>query len=107
MLDFPRWKVTSILVLLAALMALAIPSFFSEDQTKNWGWIPHPRINLGLDLAGGSHLLLEADTNDLIKTAHRADAGADRDGDAARHAADRDRRHLDAGRQDQLHAART
>ena len=66
MLDFPRWKITSILVLLAALMALAIPSFFSEDQTKAWGWIPHPRINLGLDLAGGSYLLLEADTNDLI-----------------------------------------
>lgn len=39
MLDFPRWKITSILVLLAALMALAIPSFFSEDQTKAWGWI--------------------------------------------------------------------
>ncbi|MDB5707620.1 MAG: secD [Sphingomonas bacterium] len=66
MLDFPRWKVVSILVLLAALMALAIPSFFPESQTKNWGWIPHPRINLGLDLAGGSYLLLEADTNDLI-----------------------------------------
>ncbi|MEG3151972.1 protein translocase subunit SecD [Sphingomonas sp. ZT3P38] len=66
MLDFPRWKITSILVLLAALMALAIPSFFSEDQTKAWGWIPHPRINLGLDLAGGSYLLLEADTKDLI-----------------------------------------
>lgn len=66
MLDFPRWKITSILVLLAALMALAIPSFFSEDQTKAWGWIPHPRINLGLDLAGGSYLLLEADTADLI-----------------------------------------
>ena len=26
-----------------------------------------PRINLGLDLAGGSHLLLEADTDDLAK----------------------------------------
>ncbi|MES1976050.1 MAG: protein translocase subunit SecD [Pseudomonadota bacterium] len=66
MLDFPRWKIVSILVLLAALMALAIPSFFPESQTKSWGWIPHPRINLGLDLAGGSYLLLEADTNDLI-----------------------------------------
>jgi preprotein translocase subunit SecD len=68
MLDFPRWKVTSILVLLAALMALAIPSFFSEDQTKSWGWIPHPQINFGLDLAGGSYLLLEADTNELINS---------------------------------------
>ncbi|GAA0328782.1 hypothetical protein GCM10009087_43740 [Sphingomonas oligophenolica] len=68
MLDFPRWKVVSILVLIAALMTLAIPSFFPESQTKQWGWIPHPRINLGLDLAGGSYLLLEADTNDLANS---------------------------------------
>jgi len=63
MLDFPRWKVLSIVGLLVALMALAIPSFFPESQTKNWP--VHPRINLGLDLAGGSYLLLEADANDL------------------------------------------
>jgi len=68
MLDFPRWKIASILGLLACLMALAIPSFFPEDQTKAWGWIPHPRVNLGLDLAGGSYLLLEADTADLANT---------------------------------------
>ena len=63
MLDFPRWKVLSILGVLLALMALAIPSFFPESQTK--GWPVHPRINLGLDLAGGSYLLLEADTTQL------------------------------------------
>ncbi|MBN8806661.1 MAG: protein translocase subunit SecD [Sphingomonas sp.] len=66
MLDFPRWKVWSIVAVLVALCALAVPSFFSEDQTK--GWPVHPRINLGLDLAGGSYLLLEANTDDLIKT---------------------------------------
>lgn len=64
MLDFPRWKVMSIFGFLAVLMALAIPSFFPEDMTK--GWPVHPRINLGLDLAGGSYLLLEADTSQLV-----------------------------------------
>ena len=64
MLDFPRWKVTSIIGLLAVLMALAIPSFFPESITAKWP-VPHPRVNLGLDLAGGSYLLLEADTKDL------------------------------------------
>jgi preprotein translocase subunit SecD len=64
MLDFPRWKVTSILVLLAALMALAIPSFVPETYTRSW----MPRISLGLDLAGGSYLLLEADTKDLAES---------------------------------------
>ncbi|HEU4959428.1 MAG TPA: protein translocase subunit SecD [Sphingomonas sp.] len=64
MLDFPRWKITSIVGLLAVLMALAIPSFFPESQTAKWP-IPHPRVNLGLDLAGGSYLLLEGDIKDL------------------------------------------
>ncbi len=66
MLDFPRWKVLSIVGLLVALMALAIPSFFPEEQTKNWP--VHPRIHLGLDLAGGVSLTLEANTDDLVKT---------------------------------------
>ncbi|RDE07137.1 protein translocase subunit SecD [Sphingomonas aracearum] len=64
MLDFPRWKVVSIFVVLAALMALAIPSFLPERITERWP-VKAPRINLGLDLAGGSYLLLEADTDDL------------------------------------------
>jgi preprotein translocase subunit SecD len=66
MLDFPRWKVLSIIGFLAALCALAIPSFVPESYTKSWPF--HPRINLGLDLAGGSYLLLEANTEDLIAT---------------------------------------
>src|SRR5207248_7279946 len=31
-------------------------------------WLPQYRISLGLDLAGGSHLLLEADQRDAQKT---------------------------------------
>lgn len=68
MLDFPRWKVWSIAGLLAVLCALAIPSFLPERMTDRWGSFPHPRINLGLDLAGGSYLLLEADTDDLANS---------------------------------------
>jgi preprotein translocase subunit SecD len=64
MLDFPRWKVTSIVVFIVALMLLAVPSFFPDEVTNTWP-IPHPKVNLGLDLAGGSYLLLEADTKDL------------------------------------------
>ncbi|WP_445193554.1 protein translocase subunit SecD [Sphingomonas sp. Tas61C01] len=66
MLDFPRWKVWSIFAFLAVLCALAIPSFLPERVTATWP--VHPRINLGLDLAGGSYLLLEADTQDLANT---------------------------------------
>ncbi|WP_174285108.1 protein translocase subunit SecD [Sphingomonas bacterium] len=66
MLDFPRWKIASIIGLLAVLCALAIPSFLPEHVTDRWP--VHPRINKGLDLAGGSYLLLEADTADLANT---------------------------------------
>ena len=68
MLDFPRWKVWGITLICLLGVALAIPSFFTEKQVATWpSWIPSARINLGLDLAGGSHLLLEADTKDVAK----------------------------------------
>ena len=66
MLDFPRWKVVSIWTVLALLCALAIPTFLPESTTANWPF--HPRVNKGLDLAGGSYLMLEADTQDLANT---------------------------------------
>ncbi|MDB5710271.1 MAG: protein-export rane protein SecD [Sphingomonas bacterium] len=64
MLDFPRSKIIAIVGVLVALMLLAVPSFFPERITNSWP--AHPRVSLGLDLAGGSRLLLEADVNALI-----------------------------------------
>ena len=69
MLDFPRWKVWSIVGVLALAILLAIPSFLPESTTAKFPrWIPTPRVNLGLDLAGGSYLLLEAKTDDVAGT---------------------------------------
>ena len=67
MLDFPRWKIWSILLILALGVALAIPSLIGEAHSAKVGLGGMPRINLGLDLSGGSHLLLEADTSDVIR----------------------------------------
>src|ERR1700754_2046133 len=68
MLDFPRWKVLSITIGLAIMILLAVPSFVPKNVRETWPkWIPHPAINLGLDLAGGSYLLLEAETSDVAK----------------------------------------
>ncbi len=68
MLDFPRWKVVAISLAILVGILFSIPSFFPKDQVAHWsGGLPHSRINLGLDLAGGSHLLLEADTADASK----------------------------------------
>ncbi|HEX8262138.1 MAG TPA: protein translocase subunit SecD [Allosphingosinicella sp.] len=68
MLDFPRWKMWAVSLLCLVGIALAVPSFFPESQVAKWpAFVPSARINLGLDLAGGSHLLLEADTSDVAK----------------------------------------
>ncbi len=68
MLDFPRWKVWAVTLACLIGIAFAVPSFFPESQVARWpGVLPSARINLGLDLAGGSHLLMEADTGDVSK----------------------------------------
>ena len=67
MLDFPRWKIAWICGLLAVLCAISIPSFLPERYTPAW-LANASRINLGLDLAGGSYLMLEAETTDLANS---------------------------------------
>jgi preprotein translocase subunit SecD len=68
MLDFPRWKVWAVLLPILVGILLAIPSMMSKEQAASLpGWMPDARISLGLDLAGGSHLLLEADEADAAK----------------------------------------
>src|SRR6185503_18490192 len=68
MFDFPRWKVWSVSLLILFGILLAIPSLLPKDQVERWpDWLPSARISLGLDIAGGSQLLLEADTADAAK----------------------------------------
>ena len=67
MLDFPRWKVWSIILTVVVGVLLAIPSLMPEETATRLGLDRLPRINLGLDLSGGSHILLEADTADVAK----------------------------------------
>jgi preprotein translocase subunit SecD len=68
MLDFPRWKVWSITLLILLGILFAVPSMLPADTRAKWPkFLPQSTINLGLDLAGGSHLLLEADAADAAK----------------------------------------
>ena len=65
MLDFPTWKKVWLWTLTLVACLAALPSLFS---TANIGWpdaLPDPEINLGLDLAGGSHILLEANADQV------------------------------------------
>ena len=65
MMNFPRWKLWAITLTCLLGVLLAIPSLLPAHVTENWPNWTKPHINLGLDLAGGSQLLLEAETESL------------------------------------------
>ncbi len=69
MLDFPRWKVWLVILSCALGVLCAVPSLMSEKARQTYlpGFLQGIHINLGLDLSGGSHLLLEADVRDVEK----------------------------------------
>ncbi|MBX3487956.1 protein translocase subunit SecD [Parvibaculum sp.] len=68
MLHFERWKITLIVLLCVAGLAYSAPNFVPRDSLEGIpGWLPNQQINLGLDLRGGSYMLLEVDTSSLIQ----------------------------------------
>jgi preprotein translocase subunit SecD len=67
MLDFPRWKQAWYWFLTAACCLAALPSLFSIAGVQWPKALPSPMINLGLDLAGGSHILLEASPAQVVR----------------------------------------
>jgi preprotein translocase subunit SecD len=90
MLDFPLWKMRGLIVMFVVGCLVAVPSLVPSAWTASWPAWAQPRVNLGLDLAGGSHLMLEADVADVrktrldvmersIRTAMRGERGGDDD----------------------------
>jgi preprotein translocase subunit SecD len=67
MLFFTRWKAAAILVFAAVVCLFAVPNFFPESVVQKWPSWAQRHVVLGLDLQGGSHLLLEVDTNAVRK----------------------------------------
>jgi preprotein translocase subunit SecD len=65
MLYFSRWKALSILLTALVVCAFAVPNFVSPDRVKKWPEWAQRYVVLGLDLQGGSHILLQVDTNDV------------------------------------------
>ncbi|WP_295525536.1 protein translocase subunit SecD [Novosphingobium sp. Chol11] len=61
MLEFSRWKVIWLWAVTLVCVAAALPSLTATFGIRWPAALPAPHVNLGLDLAGGSHILLEAD----------------------------------------------
>ena len=68
MLYFSRTKMILIWLAVAATFIFAAPNLFPTSMLdKLPGWVPKHQMTLGLDLQGGSHILLKMDQNELVQ----------------------------------------
>ncbi len=66
MLHFSKFKIAGIALVILAAIAFALPNFLSQSTRLNLPeFLPSSALNLGLDLQGGSHLLLSVDTKSV------------------------------------------
>ncbi|MBX4336523.1 protein translocase subunit SecD [Bartonella raoultii] len=61
----PSWLTTLYCFILLSSIYIALPNLFSQEQVKNSKFLTDTRVTLGLDLQGGSSLLLEVDSKTL------------------------------------------
>ncbi len=67
MLQFKPWQTALIIGLIVIAGLFALPNALPAGALNNApGFVPKNQINLGLDLQGGSYLLLQVDTEELI-----------------------------------------
>ncbi|MFN4088750.1 MAG: protein translocase subunit SecD [Alphaproteobacteria bacterium] len=68
MLYFAKWKVATILAICFLGLVYAAPNFVAGRSLEGLpAWLPVQKINLGLDLQGGSHLLLEVEVDAVVR----------------------------------------
>ena len=65
MKNYPLWKLLLVLITISLGVIFTIPSFLYKEDSNNW--FLNNKINLGLDLQGGSYLLLEVKSEVLFK----------------------------------------
>ncbi|MDA1089556.1 MAG: protein translocase subunit SecD [Proteobacteria bacterium] len=68
MVYFAKWKIVLVWIVCLLGFAFATPNFIPLKQAEALpGWLPRQQVSLGLDLQGGSHLLLEVDSKTVIR----------------------------------------
>ena len=65
MMYFARWKTAAILAICLLGVLVSLPNLLPRAAFPEW--MPARQVNLGLDLRGGSYLLLEVDTSVLLR----------------------------------------
>jgi SecD/SecF fusion protein len=59
----------TVIIVLVALCGIlfSLPNIFTKEQLASWpDWVPKQQAVLGLDLAGGSHLLLQVNQESIV-----------------------------------------
>jgi SecD/SecF fusion protein len=68
MLYFSRWKTILIWLVVAMGFVFAAPNLVSQSTLASLpDWMPKRQMTLGLDLQGGSHILLQIDRQGLVE----------------------------------------
>ena len=67
MLYFTRWKAAAIILTALVVCLCAVPNFLPAAMVDAWPKWAQRHVVLGLDLQGGSHILLEVDTKTVRK----------------------------------------
>src|SRR4029079_9677372 len=62
MLYFTRWRALAIVLTALVVCLFAVPNFFPDKVVDSWPKWAQRHVVLGLDLQGGSHILLGVDT---------------------------------------------
>ncbi len=67
MVFFAKWKIATILGVIFLGLIFAAPNLLDQKTAAGLpGWLPHKQVNLGLDLQGGAHLLLEVEVDKVL-----------------------------------------
>lgn len=67
MIHFDRWKIWFIAIVCLYAIIYASPNVLGGSQDESLSaWVPHETVNLGLDLQGGSHLLLQVEMDRVL-----------------------------------------
>ena len=66
MLTLSRWKIIAVTLSVIFGILFSLPNVLPQKTLDAMpSWLPHQKLNLGLDLQGGSYLLYEVDTDAL------------------------------------------
>lgn len=69
MLYFSKWKTLGIIAAVLFGFLLALPNGVSSDVREKFPELMQRTVNLGLDLQGGAHMLLEVDLTSVLEQA--------------------------------------